>query len=112
VCVLPMCDTIANRGRWPSKINEYLAAGRAVAITDVGDVATWVRNRGCGVVADAAPMPFAGAIVDLLGSPDARGAAEANAAALARGPLAWSNIAEDVADHYEHVLGNRTVLSA
>jgi glycosyltransferase involved in cell wall biosynthesis len=112
VCVLPMCDTIANRGRWPSKVNEYLAAGRAIAITDVGDVASWIRDRGCGAVADASPAAFAQAIVDLLRSPDARVAAETNALALAHGPLSWSNLAQDVADHYEHVRGNMAVLSA
>ena len=111
-CVLPMCDTVANRGRWPSKVNEYLAAGRAVAITDVGDVATWIRNRACGVVADATPAAFAEAIVDFLGSPDARAAAEANALALAQGPLAWSNIAQGVADDYEQAVGSMAVLSA
>jgi glycosyltransferase involved in cell wall biosynthesis len=112
VCVLPMCDTIANRGRWPSKVNEYLAAGRAVAITDVGDVATWIRDRQCGAVADPSPAGFADAIANLLKSPDVREAAEANALAVARGPLAWSNIAQDVADHYNDVRCNMAVLSA
>lgn len=112
VCVLPLCDTIANRGRWPSKINEYLAAGRAVAITNVGDVAGWVRDRGCGAVAEAKPEPFADAMASLLVSGEATASAEANALAVASGPLAWSNLAREVIVHYEQTRGNAAVMSA
>ena len=111
-CVLPLCDTIANRGRWPSKVNEYLSAGRAVAMTDVGDVADWIRKHECGVVAPASAAPFGEALIDLLGAHASRAAAEANALALARGPLAWSSIARNVTEMYEQTRGSVAALSA
>lgn len=112
ICVLPMCDTIANRGRWPSKVNEYLAAGRAIAVTAVGDVAEWVRDRDCGIVAGAAPEPYADALIALLASSDARAAAEVKSLALAAGELAWSSIARDVSEMYEQTTSGMAALSA
>lgn len=112
VCVLPMCDTVANRGRWPSKVNEYLAAGRAIAVTAVGDVAGWVHDQGCGVVGEAKADRYADVLVELLGSSDARRTAEANSLALSEGALAWSTIAREVSDMYEQAVAGVTAMSA
>ena len=38
VLALPLSDTIANRARWPSKVNEFVAVGRPTVACDVGDV--------------------------------------------------------------------------
>ena len=38
VCLAPLGDTIASRARWPSKVNMYLALGRAIVTTRVGDL--------------------------------------------------------------------------
>ncbi|MGQ0813379.1 MAG: glycosyltransferase [Gemmatimonadota bacterium] len=111
-CVLPLCDTIANRGRWPSKVNEYLAAGRPVAITDVGDVANWIRNYDCGVVAAAEPHAFGQALLELLSNEALRVSAAHNALALAAGPLAWTTIARSVMALYEKTRDAAVSLSA
>lgn len=48
--VLPLRDTVFNRTRWPNKFGDYLAAGRPILCSDVGDVAPIVQAEGCGVV--------------------------------------------------------------
>lgn len=47
---LPMADNVFNRTRWPNKFGDYLAAGRPVVCSDVGDVADIVKTEGCGYV--------------------------------------------------------------
>jgi glycosyltransferase involved in cell wall biosynthesis len=48
ICWLPFCDTNANRGRWPMKLNDYMAVGRPTVATAVGDVATLLRQEPIG----------------------------------------------------------------
>ena len=66
VLALPMTDSVANRGRWPSKINEYLAVGRATVACDVGDVADLLRDHAIGVVVRPDPVQFAARIDERL----------------------------------------------
>lgn len=51
VCALPMDDRIANRARFPHKIGDYLACGRPVVVTDVGDYPAMLRRDDAAVVA-------------------------------------------------------------
>src|SRR5690606_37377485 len=51
VLALPLSDTVANRGRWPSKVNEYVAVGRPVVACGVGDVAGLLHDHGIGLLA-------------------------------------------------------------
>lgn len=69
VLVLPLSDTIANRGRWPSKINEYLAVGRPTVSCDVGDVANLLRDHDIGLLVPPTPREFATRIDELLADP-------------------------------------------
>jgi glycosyltransferase involved in cell wall biosynthesis len=64
VLALPLSDTIANRGRWPSKINEYVCVGRPTVACDVGDIASFLRDEGAGLVVE----PSAAGLADGLGA--------------------------------------------
>jgi glycosyltransferase involved in cell wall biosynthesis len=44
VCWLPLCDSGANRGRFPFKLGDYMAVGKPVVATAVGDG----RSNGTG----------------------------------------------------------------
>jgi glycosyltransferase involved in cell wall biosynthesis len=48
VLLMPLSDCHYNRGRWPNKIGDYLAAGRPVIATDVGDAPDLLRRHGAG----------------------------------------------------------------
>lgn len=69
VLALPLSDTVANRGRWPSKINEYVAVGRPTVACDVGDVAGFLRENGIGLLVRPDPADFAARIDELLREP-------------------------------------------
>ncbi|HEM62615.1 MAG TPA: glycosyltransferase WbuB [Chloroflexi bacterium] len=48
---MPMKDSPANRGRFPNKVLDYLAAGRPIVASPVGDVEAIVRDYGVGSLA-------------------------------------------------------------
>lgn len=108
VCVLPLSDSIANRGRWPSKVNEYLAAGRAVAMTDVGDVPDWIRSHHCGAVGSANAQSFGAAIAQVLQANDVE-QMERNALALSAGELSWATLAGQLELHYRGIAATQPV---
>jgi glycosyltransferase involved in cell wall biosynthesis len=69
VLALPLSDTIANRGRWPSKVNEYVAVGRPTVACDVGDVAGLLRDHDIGLLVRPDPREFAARLDELLADP-------------------------------------------
>ncbi|HSJ23521.1 MAG TPA: glycosyltransferase [Longimicrobiales bacterium] len=95
-CLVALPDTIGNRGRWPSKINDYLGAGRATIITDVGDAADLVRTAGLGHVTPATPEGFARGIVNAAGNRALLDESGRRARLLAEGDLAWPALAARV----------------
>ncbi len=59
VFVLPMKPNPVNEARWPNKIGEYMAMGRPVVTTRVGDVAQMIEEEAIGRVSDTDPEDFA-----------------------------------------------------
>lgn len=104
VCVIPLRDTIANRGRWPGKISEYLAAGRAIVMTSVGDAAERVEQAGAGWVCEPDAQSMAAALLEAVRHPDETAAAERGARILARTGLAWPRLAAVLDDYYGAVI--------
>jgi glycosyltransferase involved in cell wall biosynthesis len=102
-CVVPLSDTVANRGRWPAKISDYLCAGRPIVMTRVGDAARWVEERGAGWTAEPRPEALARALELALDAPDVH-AAGARGRALAEGPLSWGAVAGSVQGFYRRLL--------
>ena len=88
VLVLVMKKDRYDLGRWPGKIGDYFAAGRATVITDVGDAAAFAKaHRAAVVVPTIEDLPAA--IVTLLETPSERAAYGQAARAAAEGPLSW-----------------------
>jgi len=87
--LLPMRDTIANRGRWPSKINDYMAAGRAVVTMPVGELDELFKRTELGQLAGENAMSFADAALDLLNDPKRRAHCEQSAREAAEQVFAW-----------------------
>jgi glycosyltransferase involved in cell wall biosynthesis len=100
--VLAMRCSVSNIARWPSKINDYLAAGRPIVATNVGEVERLFQH-GVGRLAKDDARSLADGIVYL-----ARHRAEAEqfgkqGRALAEGELNWSNLAKRLEEFYERV---------
>ena len=103
-CVLPLSDTICNRGRWPGKLSDYLCAGRAVVMPDVGDAAEWIATHRAGWTSATASASLAEAVLTALESRDSAREAGERARRLAEGPLAWSAVAAGVDAFYARSL--------
>lgn len=103
VLTLPLERTVANEGRWPSKVGEYFASGRPVVATRVGDLREVFEREEIGVLADDEPESFGRALLSLAGDP-ARGARlAARAREYADRGLGWELIVEKLEAFYEDV---------
>jgi len=69
VFALPMENTIANEARFPHKIGDYLACGRAVITTDVGDYPKLLSQNNAAVVTDSV-LEFPNELLNLLKNSD------------------------------------------
>ena len=105
VCWLPLCDTGTNRGRWPFKLNVYIAAGRPVITTSVGDLESVVNRYHLGRAVPADAQRFAAQTLELLNDPalcDALGAAARQAAEQV---FSWEQITVELERLYSKVMG-------
>jgi glycosyltransferase involved in cell wall biosynthesis len=97
---LPLCNSGANRGRSPLKLNDFLAAGRAVVATDVGDVGDLVRQESIGRLAADDPGELAEAVLALLADDAERERLGRHARELAETKLAWPLMARRLERFY------------
>lgn len=103
VMLLPLKDTVANRGRWPSKVCDYLAAGRPVAATAVGDLQDLFSRKSIGVLSKDEPEDFARATLELLGHPDLEEMGR-NARQVAEQELSWEKLTDQLESFYTRVI--------
>ena len=66
VCLLPLKRDVANNGRWPSKMNDYLQLGKPIVSTPVGDLQRIFSEKHIGLLADDTPQEFAKGIFRVL----------------------------------------------
>lgn len=99
--LLPLRDTIASRGRWPSKFNDYVAAGRPIIATTVGDIANLFVKYNIGMAVPDIPDAFASAICHVLNDGEQREEMGRNARRVAEEVLNWDLIGGRIAAHYE-----------
>ena len=104
VCWLPMCDSIANRGRYPLKVKDYMCVGRPVVITDVGDVADLVRQGRFGLLAEDNPADVAHKILTLLSQPALGETMGQKGRWLAETECTWEQFTDKLEQFYLRVL--------
>ena len=64
--ILPLRNTIANAGRWPSKVCDYMAAGCPIVACPVGDMAHLFADGRNGILAEDDPQSIAQGIIKVL----------------------------------------------
>jgi glycosyltransferase involved in cell wall biosynthesis len=101
--LLPLKNSIANRGRWPSKIGDYLAAGRPVVSCKVGDIAELFANQPIGLLTNDNPYDFAAGVLELLESRDINDMGR-NARNVAETSLAWNILTDRLESFYYKIL--------
>lgn len=98
---LPLSDTVANRGRWPMKLSDYMSAGRPVVSTRVGD---WTRlftdDLPIGALADPTPADIAAATLELLADTQQLESFGANARLRAETEFDWTLVTEQLEQFY------------
>jgi glycosyltransferase involved in cell wall biosynthesis len=104
LCWLPLCDSGANRGRSPLKLNDYLAAGRAIVATDVGVAGELLRRDSVGRLAADDPGPLAEAVLDMLNDNSERERLARHARQVAEEKLSWSLVAGRLERFYRELL--------
>lgn len=107
VLALPLSDTIANRGRWPSKVNEYVAVGRPTVACDVGDVADLLRDNDIGLLVRPDAAEFAARLDELLADPARAEAMGDHAREVARTSYSQEAIADKLEDFYRRTIAAR-----
>ena len=99
---LPFHNTSANQGRFPLKFSNYLASGRAIVATDVGDIPKFIRKYSVGKVAKDDPQAIFDVVSELLDDPKLRKTYGENALALSKLPSqSWANRAETLLSFYQ-----------
>jgi glycosyltransferase involved in cell wall biosynthesis len=110
ICWLPLKNTNANRGRFPLKLSTYLAVGRPVVATRVGDIIPIFERYNIGLLSIDEPSAIAEKIVEIFHSPDLIAEQSKNAQELCRNPnLSWRQRAIELEQAYSKVLLNNQV---
>jgi glycosyltransferase involved in cell wall biosynthesis len=104
VLALPLSDTIANRGRWPSKVNEYVAVGRPTVACDVGDVADLLRDGEIGLLVRPDAEEFAARLSELLEDPTRAHGMGQRAREVARTTYSQDAIAARLEEFYQKTI--------
>ncbi|MCS6801909.1 MAG: glycosyltransferase family 4 protein [Chloroflexota bacterium] len=90
----PLADTIASRGRWPSKVNYYLSAGKAVVLSRVGDLPLLLEQERAALVCAPTSADLARGVLHLLEQPHLRAELERHARRVAETLLSWSALVD------------------
>ena len=104
VCYLPLRNSGGNRGRWPLKLNDYLAIGRPIVATNVGDLTAFFSDYPVGLVVPDEPETLAEGVLTLLDSPQMSKTMGDRGRRLAETDFSWDALSRELADFYRQVL--------
>lgn len=102
--LLPFADKPYNHGRWPSKIGDYLSAGRPIVSNPIGEVQTILTQHPAGVLTAFTPESFAEGIRSILDRPDQAGQMQKAARRTAETDLRWDCIIDELEKAYRYAV--------
>jgi glycosyltransferase involved in cell wall biosynthesis len=103
ICVLPLKNSGANRGRFPLKLHDYMAVGRPVLATNVGEIGEFVREQKIGWLAEDNPLDIAEQIVSISKLREQRKVVGVHARHLAETKFTWNRMAGKLEDFYRKI---------
>ena len=106
VMLLPLKDNLASRGRWPAKIGDYLAGGKPLVATRVGDFSAMIEEGQCGVLAEDTPDDFAIKTVEAMAQHGLIEEMGRNARKLAETSLDWRLLTAQLEQFYSRILSS------
>jgi D-inositol-3-phosphate glycosyltransferase len=96
VLCLPLTDSLANRGRYPSKVADYFSAGRPTVACAVGEIASVLKTAQAGLLSEPTATSFANQVLVLLEDAGLRERLGKNARCAAETFYNWANVSERV----------------
>ena len=102
--LLPFPGKIANIGRWPNKIGDYMAVGRPTVANPVGELGELFRRYPVGLLAGDTPAEMAAAALRLLDDPDLANAIGRGAREAAETELSWASQIARLEAWYQRIL--------
>ena len=104
VLVLPIEATVEDVARWPGRMGDYLASGRPIVATDLGDVGQVVRKEDCGVTTAAGDVEdFAEKTRFLLLNKELRDRLGASSRRIAEERYSWQKISRELELIYQKI---------
>lgn len=100
VLLLPYLNTPVNRGRFPNKFGDFLAAGRPIVTHRTGDLGELAGREDLGILSSEIPEEFAEDVLKLLHSPAERQRMGVNARQFAEQHWSWKLRAEQLSAFY------------
>lgn len=98
--LLPFVRTTATDNIWPSKLNDYMAAGRPTVATRMHVLEPIFQKYQVGLLTEDNPQDFVEGCLHLLENRSACRQIGRNARALAEGDLSWSHLVERLEEFY------------
>ncbi|MBN1668438.1 MAG: glycosyltransferase family 4 protein [Anaerolineales bacterium] len=101
---LPLRNSNANRGRWPHKLNDYMAIGRPTVATAVGDVVPLMEAEPIGLLSPDQPEPFAEQTLQLITDPQRRAQMGNHARTIATTRFSWERLTDEMETLYQEAI--------
>lgn len=104
ILLFSMRDSIIETARWPIRIGDYLAAGRPIIATNIGEISKIIRDWKCGIcVPTNNANAFAQAITTLIENPNLQEQMGIQARKAAEEEYAWPKVAEQLKSAYQQI---------
>lgn len=102
---LPLLNSGANRGRLPMKLLDFMAAGKPLVVTDVGDQGRLVQEKQLGWVAPDEPTQLAQTVLEALTNTAVCQQIGQHARHIAETEFTWEVITDQLETFYQQVVG-------
>lgn len=100
VLLLPFKNKIANIGRWPTKLGEYMSIGRPIVSNPVSNIKGLFESNKIGLLAAETPDDFAAKIIHLFENPKLCEECGNNARRVAEQQFAWQVLTKKLENFY------------
>lgn len=102
VLVLPMADNPIEKARFPIRLGDYLASGKPIAASGVGEVKYYLEKNKAGLTSSPHSVDeLAENIIKLIRNKSLARRVSQNARNLAKRELAWEKIVDKLIKFYE-----------